>query len=90
MRKLLAFLTILLVSNTALASVDYVTVKECRSIFFGKSTEGEAQDKINQDLMKKLNERGATKVDFIKYGNQQEPFRDKGSACIIATAWFEK
>jgi hypothetical protein len=90
MKRLALALTLIIASKGAVAAVDYVTAKECRSFIFGKAAEADTQDRLNQDLKTKLNALNVSKVDFIQYGNQQDIFRDGKNACIIATAWFHK
>jgi hypothetical protein len=83
-------LILLFVANTAFAEVDFITVKKCRSYFFGKANEGETQKEINEELKKELNKVNAKIIFFIKYGDEQTILRSKENACILATAWYSK
>jgi len=83
-------LIFLLFANTAFAEIDFVTVKKCRNVLFGKALEGDTQQEINDELKKELNKVNAKNLYFIKYGDEQSFFRSKNNACILATAWFSK
>jgi hypothetical protein len=82
----------LLVSVAASAKeVDYVTVKVCRDLFFGKYDESTVQAKVNSDLKAAINKVSPSRVIAVQYGNDESGlFRDKKNACIVATAWYEK
>lgn len=92
-RKL--FLLALLLLPTSLAkaadnvTVDFVSVKECRSFAFGKINEEQTQNKINQKLKQALAKVKIKRLVHVQYGDFQDLIRDKDNACIIATAWFE-
>jgi hypothetical protein len=90
MSKILIALPLLLASQYAIASVDYITITECPNWFIGKHQDESVQDTINKELKDKLNAAGAAQVDFVQYGNQQGLFRSDKNACTIATAWFHK
>ena len=90
MKTLILTILLILVSNIAYAEIDFVTVKSCRNFIFGKASEGDAQEKINNDLKKELNKVGAKTIYYIKYGEEQSMLRGKDNACIIATCWFSK
>jgi hypothetical protein len=82
-------LAALLLSNSVYAGIDYVSVKECRSLLLGRLTEGNHQETLNKKLKAALVKANAKRLNYIQYGTEQGFFRDKDNGCIIATAWFE-
>lgn len=85
-------LPLFLFPTIALASVDFVSIRECPSILFGSFETAEIQKKVNEKLRDEINKRHAKSVYFIQYGrDDSEFFRSKkdGSSCTIATAWYE-
>jgi hypothetical protein len=72
--------------------VDFISVRECPSLFFSKLDTAEIQKKVNEKLRDEINKRHAKSVYFIQYGrDDSEFFRSKkdSSSCTIATAWYE-
>ena len=80
-----------LIASVASAELDYVTVRACKSMFFGKLSEDKTQDKINKMLLKALQDANAKKIYYIKYGNDTSGlFRNKENGCIVVTAWIDR
>lgn len=91
--KLLLTMAFLLLSTNIYAQIDYVTVTVNRpalSLVIGRYNEKDYLDKINKKLYDACIRAGAKKIDYISYTNIQTLLRDKDSANICATAWFEK
>lgn len=90
MKKIAPMFILLFASQFASASIEYITVTECRPFLGFRFDDKEVQEKVNEKLKAALNAANAKTIFFIKYGNDESGFRDKSNACIIATAWFSK
>ncbi len=88
MKKIIS-LILLSFSISSFATVKHFDKQACRSLIWGPMTESDYQTKINKDIQDELDARHVEKVDFIKYGDAQSWLRDKTTACIIATVWYE-
>ncbi len=76
----------------AMASIDFVTVKECPPTVFGKWSQDETQAKINNSLKTAINNARAKSIFHISYANDESGFfrsKEGKNSCIIATAWIE-
>lgn len=84
---------LLMISPLSFGEVGHFNVEKCRSVLtvlFDRFDEKSFMSSVNTEIQDRCDSLNIKKIDYINYTNEKTIFRNKESACVFATIWYEK